>query len=215
MPGRSRWPLSSTHDTLAMLRMISFPWHQNAFGGVSSGGGGGILWDIQHVLGPKAIPRLLELLELLIHIMYHTFFRIINICHYILYIIKNSIRYPHERFMKRWRFIPIISPSKITILLNIPRNISESFYLMCHASPMVLVQSQCKFLGPGCQSHRNPIEPWPKTSGLSVAELQEGVIRLCSIKSWQGISRVSLWVKPGHVLCRLSLIYPLTNIAMV
>ena len=33
--------------------------------------------------------------------------------------------------------------------------------------------------------------PWYQTGGLSVEELQEGVIRLCSIKSWQGISRAS------------------------
>lgn len=29
------------------------------------------------------------------------------------------------------------------------------------------------------------------SGGLSVAELQEGVVRLCSIKSWQGIARAS------------------------
>lgn len=50
----------------------------------------------------------------------------------------------------------------------------------------------------GLNKHQMISFPWHQNAfggvssgGLSVAELQEGVIRLCSIKSWQGISRAS------------------------
>ena len=75
-PGHAMAPFVHRHPR-PMLRMISFPWHQNAFGGVSSGGEGGILWDIQYFFWTQSYPQIkLELLELGIHIMYHRFFRI-------------------------------------------------------------------------------------------------------------------------------------------
>jgi hypothetical protein len=45
-----------------MLRMISFPWHQNAFGGVSSGGGGFVSsGKNQHVfLDKKSYPQIVR-----------------------------------------------------------------------------------------------------------------------------------------------------------
>ena len=120
--------------------------------------------------------------------------------------------------MKRWRFIPIISPSKITILLNIPRNISESF--LCHVSciphgpctiPMSILRSRLV----------NPIEIPTRTVAEDVRFVRGGASGGCDPTLQHQVVAGYLQSQPlsdenrGMSCAEKRLIYPLTNIAMV
>ena len=113
--------------------------------------------------------------------------------HYSLHSIRiRIIRYPHDIWNGG---VSSLSPSKITILLfNTPTSISKPSHVSIGLSWFLCCPSPCEFL---VGVSRSAV----RDGGLSVAELQEGVIRLCSIKSWQGISRVSFWVENASNNC--------------